>query len=163
MLSLILHSRFKILSFFLVQVERWEMRYLSSTGEGKPAYPKMLDLAHLLKEHVPEEDSSAGPGTGLAHGDYRVDNLVFHRTEDRVIGILDWELSTLGNQMCDVAYSCLAYIIDATPDESTSYGGFEQTGIPRGIPQLEEYLAVYCCFSVNIKYSHFVTTDQLNE
>ncbi|GJN33408.1 hypothetical protein PR202_gb22005 [Eleusine coracana subsp. coracana] len=90
------------------QVERWERQYLSSTGEGKPArYQKMLDLAGWLKENLPAEDSSAGLGTGLVHGDYRVDNLIFHPTEDRVIGVLDWELSTLGNQMCDVAYSCL--------------------------------------------------------
>ncbi|KAK3128026.1 hypothetical protein QOZ80_7AG0581620 [Eleusine coracana subsp. coracana] len=130
------------------QVERWERQYLSSTGEGKPArYQKMLDLAGWLKENLPAEDSSAGLGTGLVHGDYRVDNLIFHPTEDRVIGVLDWELSTLGNQMCDVAYSCLAYIIDATPGESSSYGGFEQTGIPDGIPQLEEYLAAYCALS----------------
>ncbi|TVU37259.1 hypothetical protein EJB05_10565, partial [Eragrostis curvula] len=130
------------------QVERWERQYLASTGEGKPArYQRMLDLARWLKEHVPVEDSSAGLGTGLVHGDYRVDNLVFHPTEDRVIGVLDWELSTLGNQMCDVAYSCLAYFVDATPVENSSYRGFEQTGIPDGIPQLEEYLAVYCSLS----------------
>nr|CAB3458959.1 unnamed protein product [Digitaria exilis] len=90
------------------QVERWERQYLASTGEGKPPrYQRMLDLARWLKEHVPEEDSTAASGTGLVHGDYRADNLVFHPTEDRVIGVIDWELSTLGNQMCDVAYSCL--------------------------------------------------------
>ncbi|CAL5061059.1 unnamed protein product [Urochloa decumbens] len=130
------------------QVERWEKQYLASTGAGKPArYQRMLDLARWLKENVPEEDSSAGSATGLVHGDYRADNLVFHPTEDRVIGVIDWELSTLGNQMCDVAYSCLPYIIDATPGERASYGGFQDTGIPDGIPQLEEYLSVYCSFS----------------
>ncbi|KAF8680641.1 hypothetical protein HU200_045670 [Digitaria exilis] len=130
------------------QVERWERQYLASTGEGKPPrYQRMLDLARWLKEHVPEEDSTAASGTGLVHGDYRADNLVFHPTEDRVIGVIDWELSTLGNQMCDVAYSCLPYIIDATPGERASYGGFQHTGIPDGIPQLEEYLSVYCSCS----------------
>jgi acyl-CoA dehydrogenase len=136
-------------------VERWEKQYLASTGEGKPSrYQRMLDLARWLKENVPEEDSSAGAGTGLVHGDFRADNLVFHPTEDRVIGVIDWELSTLGNQMCDVAYSCLPYIFDATPSERTSYGGFQHTGIPDGIPQLEEYLSVYCSFSVSIKYPY---------
>ncbi|KAF6999413.1 hypothetical protein CFC21_015446 [Triticum aestivum] len=130
------------------QVDRWGKQYLHSTGEGKPArYQKMLDLIDWLKENIPEEDSSTGLGTGLVHGDYRVDNLVFHPTEDRVIGVLDWELSTLGNQMCDVAYSCMPYIIDATLSENSSYGGFEHSGIPDGIPQLEEYLAVYCSMS----------------
>jgi hypothetical protein len=72
----------------LVQVERWERQYLSSTGEGKPArYQKMLDLAGWLKEHVPAEDSVAGPGTGLVHGDYRVDNLVFHPTEVSILAL----------------------------------------------------------------------------
>jgi len=67
---------------FVFQVERWERQYLASTGEGKPArYQRMLDLARWLKEHVPKEDSLAGSGTGLVHGDYRPDNLVFHPTE----------------------------------------------------------------------------------
>ncbi|CAD6343436.1 unnamed protein product [Miscanthus lutarioriparius] len=132
-----------------------ERQYLASTGEGKPArYQRMLDLARWLKEHVPKEDSSAASGTGLVHGDYRPDNLVFHPTEDRVIGVIDWELSTLGNQMCDVAYSCLPYIIDATPTERTFYGGFQHTGIPDGIPQLEEYLSVYCSYSVFKSQEH---------
>ncbi|KAM0888290.1 hypothetical protein ACQ4PT_028450 [Festuca glaucescens] len=130
------------------QVERWERQYLQSTGDGKPArYQKMLDLIRWLKDNVPEEDSSTGFGTGLVHGDYRIDNLVFHPTEDRVIGVLDWELSTLGNQMSDVAYNCMTYIIDSTPTENISYRGFERPSIPDGIPQLEEYLSVYCSIS----------------
>ncbi|KAI5008895.1 hypothetical protein ZWY2020_009943 [Hordeum vulgare] len=71
------------------------------------------------------------------------------KRQDRVIGVLDWELSTLGNQMCDVAYSCMPYIIDGALSENSSYGGFEHSGIPDGIPQLEEYLAVYCSMSGN--------------
>ncbi|KAJ3683678.1 hypothetical protein LUZ60_013905 [Juncus effusus] len=130
------------------QVDRWERQYIASTGEGKPSrYGKMLELAKWLKQNVPINDSLAGSGTGLVHGDYRVDNLVFHPTQDRVIGVLDWELSTLGNQMCDVAYSTLAYVIDATPVESSSIGGFEYIGKPEGIPSLEEYLSVYCSVS----------------
>lgn len=95
----------------------------------------MLELADWLQQHVPAEDSS-GATSGLVHGDFRMDNLVFHPVEvlglgidsyyirtifltnhflilvlqDRVIGILDWELSTLGNQMCDVAYSSLVLL-----------------------------------------------------
>ncbi|KAE9455173.1 hypothetical protein C3L33_12911, partial [Rhododendron williamsianum] len=89
------------------QVERWARQYIASTGEGKSdRNPKMLALADWLRQHIPVEDS-LGETSGLVHGDFRVDNLVFHPTEDKVIGILDWELSTLGNQMCDVAYSCM--------------------------------------------------------
>ncbi|KAG0502639.1 hypothetical protein HPP92_002711 [Vanilla planifolia] len=130
------------------QVERWERQYLSSTGEGKPNQnPKMLELAHWLKDHLPIEDPLRATTIGLVHGDFRIDNIVFHPFEDRVIGVLDWELSTLGNQMCDVAYSSLPYVVDLKLSEDGPYGGFELTGRPEGIPSLPEYLADYCLAS----------------
>ncbi|KAL4380962.1 hypothetical protein HN51_004389 [Arachis hypogaea] len=123
------------------QIERWAKQYVASTSEGKPARnPKMFELIDWLQHHIPPEDSS-GATAGLVHGDFRVDNLVFHPTEDRVIGVLDWELSTLGNQMCDVAYSCMSYIADIGPDKVRE--GMER-GLPEGIPSLPEYLAEYC-------------------
>ncbi|XP_027115984.1 probable acyl-CoA dehydrogenase IBR3 isoform X2 [Coffea arabica] len=127
------------------QVERWAKQYLISTGEGKSERnPKMLELADWLRQHIPPEDSS-GTTTGLVHGDFRIDNLVFHPIENRVIGILDWELSTLGNQMCDVAYSCLHYIANvASGDAVEENEGFELTNFPEGVPSLPEYLSYYC-------------------
>ncbi|KAG8372927.1 hypothetical protein BUALT_Bualt12G0118000 [Buddleja alternifolia] len=125
------------------QVERWAKQYLVSTGEGKSnRNPRMLDLIDWLRQHIPVEDSS-GAAAGLVHGDFRIDNVVFHLTEDRVIGILDWELSTLGNQMCDVAYSCMHYIVDISLDEVSKNQGLEMT-VPEGVPSLAEYLADYC-------------------
>ncbi|XP_042439994.1 probable acyl-CoA dehydrogenase IBR3 isoform X1 [Zingiber officinale] len=128
------------------QVERWAKQYLSSTGQGKPERnPKMLDLIVWLRKNIPAEDSLGPSGTGIVHGDYRIDNLVFHPIKDQVIGILDWELSTLGNQMCDVAHSAMHYILDfAELGEHKSYEGLETSGIPEGIPSLVEYLALYC-------------------
>ncbi|KAL7080902.1 hypothetical protein ACP275_14G006900 [Erythranthe tilingii] len=126
------------------QVERWAKQYIVSTGEGKSnRNPRMSDLVNWLRENIPIEDSS-GTAAGLVHGDFRIDNLVFHPTEDRVIGILDWELSTVGNQMCDVAYSCLHYIVDISSDEVKKNEGLEFSGIPEGVPSLAEYLAEYC-------------------
>ncbi|KAJ0979775.1 hypothetical protein J5N97_015249 [Dioscorea zingiberensis] len=126
------------------QVLRWERQYLASTGEGKPhRNPKMLDLADWLKKNTPAEDSSGSSGTGLVHGDYRIDNLVFHPIKDQVIGILDWELSTLGNQMCDVAYSSLHFFVDYTSSTSGVNSGLE-INKPEGIPSVAEYLADYC-------------------
>ncbi|KAF7834533.1 putative acyl-CoA dehydrogenase IBR3 [Senna tora] len=123
------------------QVERWARQYTASTSEGKPASnPKMFALADWLRHHIPPEDSS-GATAGLVHGDFRIDNLVFHPFEDRVIGVIDWELSTLGNQMCDVAYSCMPYIADIGFDKIRE--GLELSGIP-GIPTQAEYLAEYC-------------------
>ncbi|KHN26530.1 probable acyl-CoA dehydrogenase IBR3 isoform X2 [Glycine soja] len=124
------------------QIERWAKQYVASTSEGKPASnPKMFALIDWLRNQIPPEDSSGATG-GLVHGDFRIDNLVFHPTEDRVIGILDWELSTLGNQMCDVAYSCMPYIADIGPEKV--HEGIEHFGLPEGIPSLPEYLADYC-------------------
>ncbi|KAG6396334.1 hypothetical protein SASPL_142482 [Salvia splendens] len=126
------------------QVDRWSRQYLVSTGVGKSnRNPRMLELSDWLSQHIPPDDSS-GAAAGLVHGDFRIDNLVFHPTEDRVIGILDWELSTLGNQMCDVAYSCLHYVLDISLDKVENNGGLEFTGIPEGVPTLAEYLAEYC-------------------
>ncbi|KAK9288069.1 hypothetical protein L1049_016515 [Liquidambar formosana] len=126
------------------QVERWAKQYIASTGEGMPERnPKMFELIDWLRQHIPLEDSS-GATAGIVHGDFRIDNLVFHPIEDRVIGILDWELSTLGNQMCDVAYSCLPYIVNLEFEKGQQLEGFELTGIPEGIPSQAEYLAEYC-------------------
>ncbi|KAF6173822.1 hypothetical protein GIB67_003823 [Kingdonia uniflora] len=126
------------------QVERWAKQYVASTGEGKPDRNlKMLELVNWLRQHIPLEDTAEGAG-GLVHGDFRIDNLVFHPIEDRVIGILDWELSTLGNQMSDVAYNCMPYIVDLQHENVGAYGGLEYSGIPEGIPSQAEYLAEYC-------------------
>ncbi|OMO53615.1 Aminoglycoside phosphotransferase [Corchorus capsularis] len=124
------------------QIERWFKQYLASTSEGKPERnPKMFELVDWLRKNIPAEDSSGATG-GLVHGDFRIDNVVFHPTEDRVIGVLDWELSTLGNQMCDVAYSCLPYTVQFGPEQL--FDGLELIGIPEGIPSQAEFLAEYC-------------------
>nr|XP_043606106.1 probable acyl-CoA dehydrogenase IBR3 [Erigeron canadensis] len=126
------------------QVERWANQYIASTGEGKSERnPKMLTLIDWLRQNIPSEDSS-GSTAGLVHGDFRIDNLVFHPIEDRVIGVLDWELSTLGNQMCDIAYNCLMYVGDMSRDKVKHNSGFEITDAPEGIPSLEEHLTDYC-------------------
>lgn len=127
------------------QIDRWERQYLASTGEGKPdRNPMALDLVAWLKQNIPSEDSFGASGTGLVHGDFRIDNLVFHPIEDRVIGVLDWELSTLGNQMCDVAYSSMPYIVNVSIKDGKSFVGFEYSSTPEGIPSQAEYLAEYC-------------------
>ncbi|XP_038897612.1 probable acyl-CoA dehydrogenase IBR3 [Benincasa hispida] len=126
------------------QIERWAKQYISSTSEGKvDGNPKMFALIDWLRAHIPSEDSS-GVAAGLVHGDFRIDNLIFHPFEDRVIGILDWELSTVGNQMCDVAYFCLPYILDLHSDLPNTANGFNNIGTLDGIPSLAEYLAHYC-------------------
>ncbi|XWS39007.1 hypothetical protein CRYUN_Cryun18bG0013000 [Craigia yunnanensis] len=126
------------------QIERWFKQYLASTSEGKPERnPKMFELVDWLRKNIPQEDSSGATG-GLVHGDFRIDNVLFHPTEDRVIGVLDWELSTLGNQMCDVAFSCMPYIVHMGLETKQPGKGLEIIGIPEGIPSQAEFLAEYC-------------------
>jgi acyl-CoA dehydrogenase len=88
----------------------------------------------LAAEYLP-----AGDETTLVHGDYRLDNLVFHPSEPRVIGVLDWELSTLGHPLADFAYQCMAWRIP--PSLWRGIGGLDLPAL--GIPQEAEYIAWY--------------------
>ena len=87
-----------------------------------------------LPDHLPESDE-----TTLVHGDYRLDNLVFHPTEPRVIGVLDWEIATLGNPLADFAYHVMAWRV--SPAE---FRGLRDVDIAAlGIPDEASYVAAY--------------------
>ena len=113
------------------QVARWSRQCRESTLPVNDAMHRLMDW---LPEHLPEDDE-----TTLVHGDYRMDNLVFHPTEPRIIGVLDWELSTLGHPLADLAYQCMAWRIP--PSLWRGIGGLDLTAL--GIPQEAEYLAWY--------------------
>jgi aminoglycoside phosphotransferase (APT) family kinase protein len=95
----------------------------------------MERLIEWLPQHVPASDSAA-----LVHGDYRLDNLVFHATEPRVIAVLDWELSTLGHPMADFAYHAMAWSMPT--GEMRGLDGLDLEAL--GIPSAEDYVARYC-------------------
>ena len=104
------------------QVERWSGQYRASATTTIGAMEALLGY---LPGHVPARDE-----TTLAHGDYRLDNLIFHPTEPRVLGVLDWELSTLGHPLSDLAYLCMLYDV-ALPKVGGLLGvDFAATGIP---------------------------------
>jgi len=88
------------------QVARWTEQYVAARSRSIDA---MDWLSSWLIEHVPPEEAPT-----LTHGDLRLDNLVFDKTEPRVVAVLDWELSTLGNPIADIAYNCLAYYLPRT-------------------------------------------------
>jgi aminoglycoside phosphotransferase (APT) family kinase protein len=116
------------------QIARWTKQYAASKIDE---IPSMDALMAWLPAHLPPDDE-----TTIAHGDYRMGNLVFHPTEPRVVGVLDWELSTLGHPLSDVAYASLTHFMPQDVMQST--GAADALANMPGIPTTDAYLARYC-------------------
>jgi len=114
------------------QVARWSKQYQASETEKIEA---MDNLIAWLPGNVP-----AGDETRIVHGDYRIDNVIFHRREPRILAVLDWELSTLGHPLADFAYHCMVWRIP--PGTFRGLGGLDLASL--GIPGEREYVATYC-------------------
>ena len=113
------------------QVARWTRQYRESQTRDIAAMEVLIDW---LPQHLPAEGRTA-----IVHGDFRLDNLVLHPTEPRVIGVLDWELATLGDPLADFAYHLMSWVIP--PDLWRGIGGLELEAL--GIPTLEAQAAHY--------------------
>ncbi len=124
------------------QIARWAKQYRASadgTGPMSQPIPEMEQLLDWLPAHLPasaKDDSLVS----IVHGDYRLDNLMFHPTEPRIIAVLDWELSTLGHPLADFAYHCMAWHIP--PGAFRGIGGLDLAAL--GIPSEDEYIRLYC-------------------
>jgi aminoglycoside phosphotransferase (APT) family kinase protein len=114
------------------QIARWSRQYRASETAPIAAMDRLIDWLPL---HLPPEGAAA-----IVHGDYRMDNLVFHKSEPRVIGVLDWELSTIGDPLADFAYHMLTWRV--TPELFRGLAGIDFAGLM--IPNESEYLAAYC-------------------
>jgi aminoglycoside phosphotransferase (APT) family kinase protein len=114
------------------QINRWIKQYRASETERIEA---MENLIEWLPNNLP-----AGDETTIVHGDFRLDNTIFHPTEPRILAVLDWELSTLGHPLADFAYHCMYWRL--TPEEFRGIGGVDFKAL--GIPTEEEYVATYC-------------------
>jgi aminoglycoside phosphotransferase (APT) family kinase protein len=121
-------------NYFERQVSRWTKQYRASETEHSEA---METLIAWLPENMPADDGQ----TSLVHGDYRLDNLMFHATEPRIIGVLDWELSTLGHPLADLSYQLMAWQLPDT-EGIRGLAGVDRAAI--GLPTDEEYIARYC-------------------
>ncbi|GAB3309663.1 phosphotransferase [Haliea atlantica] len=121
-------------NYFERQLGRWTKQYRASETE---TIADMETLLRWLPANMPEDDGTVS----LVHGDYRLDNVMFHASEPRIIAVLDWELSTLGHPLADLANQCMAWLL---PRESAMKGlaGVDRASL--GIPSDEEYVARYC-------------------
>lgn len=122
--------------YFARQLARWT-RQTEASLEGRARIPAMDWLIEWLPQNVPADRSTA-----LTHGDFRIDNLVFHPTEPRVIGLLDWELSTLGHPLADLAYACLAWHLPPRELKLSGVAGLDLAAA--GLPSEREFVARYC-------------------
>ena len=123
-------------NYFQRQIGRWSKQYLASVTEP---ITEMDRLVEWLPAHLPTSalDSSQ---SAVVHGDYRLDNLVFDKTEPRIVAVLDWELSTLGHPLADFSYHCMAWHIP--PGVFRGIGGLDHAAL--GIPSERDYVARYC-------------------
>lgn len=119
-------------NFFERQIGRWTKQYQASTTEPIPAMDQLIEW---LPQHIPARDE-----TRIFHGDLRLDNMILHPTQPRVLAVLDWELSTLGHPLADFAYHALPWRL--TSEEFR--GMAEKDIVALGIPSEQQYLRSYC-------------------
>jgi len=119
-------------NYFARQIGRWSKQYQASETEKIVA---MDQLIAWLPANIPPGDETA-----IVHGDYRLDNLIFHPNEPRILAILDWELSTLGHPLADFSYHCMSWHIP--PGHFRGIAGLDLASL--GIPSEKTYMAAYC-------------------
>jgi aminoglycoside phosphotransferase (APT) family kinase protein len=126
------------------QIDRWSRQYRASETERIEAMDRLIEW---LPANVPPGDE-----TSIVHGDYRIDNVVFHPTEPRILAVLDWELSTLGHPLADFAYHCMTWRM---PEGAHARGlaGLDLHAL--GIPTEDEYIAAYCRRTGRESIAHF--------
>ncbi|MBY0243096.1 MAG: phosphotransferase [Burkholderiaceae bacterium] len=118
-------------NYFQRQIERWSKQYVASQTEPIDA---MDQLIAWLPANIPPGDE-----TSIVHGDFRLDNMIFHPTEPRVLAVLDWELSTLGHPFADFSYHAMGWNI--APGQFRGIAGLDLAAL--GIPSQQAYIATY--------------------
>lgn len=119
-------------NYFNRQIHRWTKQYRASETQH---VEEMERLIQWLPENIPADEE-----TTLVHGDFRLGNMIIDPTEPRVAAVLDWELSTLGHPLADLAYNCMLYRMDY--EELQGFRGQDLEAL--GYPAEEDYLAAYC-------------------
>jgi aminoglycoside phosphotransferase (APT) family kinase protein len=119
-------------NYFERQVARWSKQYRMSQTDDMPEVEKLIEW---LPRTVPAQTR-----TSIVHGDFRIDNMIFHAAQPRVLAVLDWELSTLGDPLADFSYFLMSWV--TAPEGRSGVQGL--TGPATGIPTIEAVVERYC-------------------
>ena len=122
-------------NYFERQYSRWSSQYQASEMQENPG---MNQLISWLGDNIPPDDGRVS----LVHGDFRMDNLMFHADRPEVIAVLDWELSTLGHPFADLAYQCMHLRMPSGAGSLDGLQGVDRSTL--GIPTEQAYIASYC-------------------
>jgi aminoglycoside phosphotransferase (APT) family kinase protein len=121
-------------NYFARQISRWSGQYRASETRTIEAMDRLIEW---LPEHIPDDDSAS-----IVHGDFRLDNMIIHPVEPRVIAVLDWELSTIGHPLADFTYHLMSWQM---PDIGLGSAGLRDKNLAAlGIPSEDEYTRRYC-------------------
>jgi aminoglycoside phosphotransferase (APT) family kinase protein len=121
-------------NYFARQTSRWTKQY---TASETAKIEEMDRLIEWLPANIPDDESAA-----VVHGDFRLDNMIIHPTEPRVIAVLDWELSTIGHPLGDFTYHLMSWQMPEIGIGSTGLAGKDLATL--GIPSADEYVEMYC-------------------
>ncbi len=116
------------------QVNRLTKQYMASKTSD---IESMNALLEWMPDNIPDDDT-----TTIAHGDFRLENLIIHPTKPKVVAVLDWELSTLGHPLADLAFNCMVYHLSSTENEKFGFTNHDIDAM--GIPSEQDYLKAYC-------------------
>ena len=133
-------------NYFARQIDRWTKQYRASETEAVPAMDRLIEW---LPTHIPP-DPDGREASAIVHGDYRLDNIIFHPTEPRVLAVIDWELSTLGHPLGDFAYHLMSWRLD--PATFRGLVGADLATL--GIPDEAAYVAAYCARTGRSSIAH---------
>ena len=121
-------------NYFARQISRWSGQYRASETRTIEAMDRLIEW---LPAHIPDDDSAS-----IVHGDFRLDNMIIHPDEPRVIAVLDWELSTIGHPLADFTYHLMSWQM---PEIGLGSAGLRDKDLAAlGIPSEEEYTRLYC-------------------
>ena len=121
-------------NYFPRQISRWSQQYTVSQTSNIAAMNKLIEW---LPGSIPDDDAAT-----VVHGDFRLDNIIIHPEEPRIIAVLDWELSTIGHPLGDFTYHLMAWQMPETGIGSSGLRGKDLEAL--GIPSEEDYVALYC-------------------